>query len=81
MITVKSVKPKENYILELEFNNSEIKYFDMKEYLNHGIFKELKNPKLFNTVKVFFETINWDNGADLCPEVLYKNSTIAIHTN
>ncbi|MDT3740157.1 MAG: DUF2442 domain-containing protein [Candidatus Kapabacteria bacterium] len=78
MITVKRVEPKENYILELEFNNSEIKYFDMKEYLNHGIFKELENPKLFNSVKVFFETINWDNGADLCPEVLYKKSTYDI---
>jgi hypothetical protein len=78
MIEVINVQPLENYMLKLEFNNTEVKYFDMKSYLNHGIFKELQDLRIFNSVKIFFETINWSNGADLCPEVLYENSTFEI---
>jgi hypothetical protein len=46
----------------------------MKPYLNNGIFKELKDISLFNTVKVSFDTIEWDNEADFDPEFLYKES-------
>ncbi|MBM2816261.1 MAG: hypothetical protein HW421_3023 [Ignavibacteria bacterium] len=74
MISVCKVKPLDNYMLLLEFNNSETKIFDMKEYLNHGIFQELKDINIFNSVKISFDTIEWINGADLCPEVLYEKS-------
>lgn len=75
MISVKKVKPLDNYILLLEFNNDEVRYFDMKDYLDHGLFKELKNKSVFNSVNVYYDTINWSNGVDICPEVLYKKST------
>lgn len=48
-------------------------YF-FNEVLSIGIFKELKDPQLFNSVKLSFDTIEWDNEADLDPELLYKNS-------
>ncbi len=78
MIAVVNVKPLENYILELEFNNSEIKYFDMKSYLEHGIFRDLNDKTIFNDVKIFYDTVNWSNGADLCPETLYEKSSTSI---
>ncbi len=78
MISVVDVKPLDNYILQLEFDNSEIKYFDMKSYLEHGIFSELKEKKIFEEVKIFYDTINWSNGADLCPETLYQKSTFSL---
>jgi len=34
----------------------------------------VKDISLFNTVKVSFDTIEWDNEADLDPEFLYKES-------
>ena len=74
MISVVNVKPLDNYLLLLEFDNSEKKIFDMKEYLDHGIFKDLKNPGVFKSVKVSFDSIEWINGADLCPEVLFEKS-------
>jgi hypothetical protein len=29
---------------------------------------------MFNTVRVCFKTVAWDNEADLDPEILYPNS-------
>jgi hypothetical protein len=71
---VKAVVPQENYMLLLTFENNEQRRFDMKPYLDKGIFKELKNDDLFNTVHVYFDTIAWNNRADIAPEILYPNS-------
>ena len=46
----------------------------MKPYLEQGIFQELKDLRLFKTVKTSFDSIEWDNEADFDPEILYQNS-------
>jgi hypothetical protein len=61
----------------LTFENGENKIFDVKPYLNLGIFKELKNLEMFNTVRVSFDTIEWQNQADIDPETLYEDSVAA----
>jgi len=71
---VKDVKPNQNYTLIITFNNDEIKVFDMKPYLDIGIFKELKDINIYNTVKPFLGSIQWKNGQDLCPDTLYLDS-------
>jgi len=63
-----------NYLLQLTFENGEERLFDMKPYLNIGIFAELQDVSMFNTVHVSFDTIEWNNEADLDPEILYKES-------
>jgi len=61
---IKSVKPNKNYTLRLTFTNGEVKVFDMKPYLDKGIFTELKDMNLFNSVKPFLGSIQWKNGQD-----------------
>lgn len=73
---VKNVNAIEDYILVLEFDNGEIKYFDVKPYLNHKVFEKLKDVKEFNKVKVSELSIEWENGVDICPDELYNNSYI-----
>jgi hypothetical protein len=73
-LAIKDVKPINDYILLLEFENGERKQFDMKPYLDLGIFQELKDLKLFRTVRKNFDTIEWDNEADFDPEILYERS-------
>jgi len=51
-----------------------LKNFDVKPYLDIGKFRELKNEKLFKSVKVSFDTIEWANQLDLDPELLYEKS-------
>ena len=75
-LAVKKVEPHPEYLLLLTFENGETRLFDMKPYLDTGIFNELKDTALFNSVRVCFDSIGWDNDADLDPEVLYTNSII-----
>ena len=71
---VKEVKPNRDYTLTLTFTNGEMRVFDVKPYLDKGIFRELKEPNLFNTVKPFLGSIQWKNGQDFCPDMLYLES-------
>jgi hypothetical protein len=71
---VTEVTPLENYNLRLKFKNGEEKIFDMKPYLDKGIFEELKDESVFKTAKVSFDTVEWANEADIDPETLYKDS-------
>lgn len=73
-LAVIHVEPLQEYHLKLTFKNGEIRVFDMNPYLHLGIFNELKNEAMFNTVRVSFDTIEWDNGADLDPEMLFAES-------
>lgn len=72
---VKDVKTRANYQLAITFENREEKLFDMMPYLETGIFRELKDPDIFNSVRVSFDTIEWNNEADIDPEFLYENGT------
>lgn len=64
----------EDYQLKLTFDNGEIKIKDMKPYLDKGIFKKLKDKKVFNNVKIKYGTISWENDIDMCADSLYATS-------
>lgn len=71
---VTNVKPEQNFTLLITFSNGEVKKFDVKPYLEIGIFKELKDLSIFNSVKPSLGSIQWANGVDLCPDTLYLES-------
>jgi len=71
---VKDVKPVKGYKLILTFSNGEKRIYDMDGTLERGIFKELKNEKLFNTVKAVDGTVQWIHNQDICPDTLYLDS-------
>ena len=48
------VKTLENYMLLLKFDNGEEKIFDVKPYMDHKVFFELKNEELFKQFIKFF---------------------------
>ena len=71
---IKQVKPLENYYLKLWFENEEQKIFDLKPYLNKGIFNQLKNVSLFTSAQVVAGSVEWPNGLDLSYDTLYLES-------
>lgn len=75
-LAIKKVQPVSNYKLILTFENGEKRLFDMNPYLKTGIFQELQDINIFNTVRVSFDSIEWDNEADLDPEKLYNESKL-----
>ena len=74
MISVKRTKYLGDYRLEIEFNTGDIKVVDLESHLEGEIFEPVKKVEYFKTVKVNpeFETIYWDNGADIAPEFLFE---------
>jgi hypothetical protein len=79
-LSVKKVKPLNNYNLELTFENNEIKIFDVKPYMDTGLFTTLKDERIFKMVKISYDTIEWPNKVDLEPEVLYEKSRAKVTT-
>ena len=73
-LSVNKVKALDDYKLELVFENKETRIFDVKPYLDTGLFKKLKDKDLFKMVKVSYDSIEWPHGIDLDPEVLYEKS-------
>ncbi|MDR0546907.1 MAG: DUF2442 domain-containing protein [Dysgonamonadaceae bacterium] len=71
---VKDVKPQQDYTLHLWFKNGEEGIFDVKPYLDKGIFRELKDLSMFNSVHPDGLSIEWDNEASLCPDTVYLES-------
>ena len=69
--SVSKVLPLEDYTLIIEFDNGESGKLDMKPFLDFGIFQRLKDRNAFRRVRVAFDTIEWDSGADLDPEFVY----------
>ncbi|MCX7014807.1 MAG: DUF2442 domain-containing protein [Candidatus Sumerlaeota bacterium] len=74
---VVAVKPNPDYTLLLTFSNNKRRVFDVKPYLDIGIFRELKDLAQFNSVKPFLGSIQWQGGQDLCPDMLYERSVSA----
>jgi hypothetical protein len=71
---VKKVIPKENYLLDLEFGNGEMRVFDVKPYLHYSVYEALKTSGIFYSAKVNDGTVQWQNDADFCPDTLYLES-------
>ncbi len=74
---VKEVTPLPNFELSIIFTNNENRIFDVKPYLNTGVFQQLKNEEIFKNVRPFLGSIIWNNNIDLCPDTLYLESKIA----
>jgi len=71
---VKDVQPTDDYKLILTFTNGEVKIFDVTPYLDKGFFKQLKDKSYFKSIKPFMDSIQWQNGQDFCPDMLYLDS-------
>jgi hypothetical protein len=69
-----AVQPSPGYILTLTFSSGEIRRFDVNPYLKIGIFQELQDQQVFNSVRPFLGSVQWKNGQDLCPDTLYLDS-------
>ena len=73
---IKKVIPKENLIIEVEFENKIKKEYDINKVIKKWtVFEKLKNNELFNKVKVDVGGygISWDENIDLSCEEIWQN--------
>lgn len=71
---VKSVRPFDNYQLELIFENGECRLFDVKPYLQRGVFVRLQNRAVFLAAQVVAGSVEWPGDLDLSYDTLYLES-------
>ena len=69
-----AVKAQDDYKILLTFTNNEMRVFDMRPYIDKGFFKQLQDRSYFNNVKQFMDSMQWQNGQDLCFDTLYLDS-------
>ena len=71
---VKHVHPLENYQMKVMFENGEHRIFDLKPYLNLGVFVRLQNLAVFQAARVVAGSVEWPGGVDLSYDTLYLES-------
>jgi hypothetical protein len=71
MNKVIAVSTNTDFSLDLKFSDGSMKRFDVRPYLDRGIFTELKNLDYFKQARVAFGTVQWPNEQDIAPETLY----------
>lgn len=76
LISVISAIPLQDYKLSLVFSTGEQGIFDMRPYLEKGIFTQLKDILLFQNLKIMYRTVTWCDGElDISPDTLYFHAT------
>jgi len=71
-----SIFTKDNYQIELTYQNDEIKLFDMLLLLDEKPWNKIKTLHMFRQAKVEYEMVVWQCEIDLAPETLHLDSKI-----
>ena len=71
---VKHVRPLDDYQLEMVFENGERRLFDVKPYLQRGLFVRLQNRAVFQAARVVAGSVEWPGDLDLSYDTLYLES-------
>lgn len=78
---VKTVQPLSNYRIYVEIEDGRKGIFDLKPYLDRGVFRELRNVHYFKQVSILFGPVTWPNEQDIAPETLLAEMLPVEQTN
>ena len=71
---VSHVRTLDGYRLEVAFENGERRIFDVKPYLQRGVFVRLQNRATFQAARVVIGSVEWPGEVDLSYDTLYLES-------
>ena len=81
LVRAKSVKPLHHFIVQVVFENGEVRDIDLEKYLKGFVFEAIHtNVELFQSVKVEDGALTWNIRemiVDIDPDVLYYDLTPA----
>ena len=75
---VVKVRALPGYLIEAEFENGEVRRFDMKPYRDYPAFSVLKEDALFMHAHVEGGVVVWNDEVDLSPDTLYLRGTVCL---
>jgi hypothetical protein len=64
------VKPLSDHRIFVEIADGRKGIFDLRPYLDRGVFRELKDEAYFNQVGILFGAVTWPHEQDIAPETL-----------
>ena len=67
---VKTVKPLSDHRIYVEIEDGRKGIFDLTPYLDHGVFRELRDVHYFNRVGIVLGAVTWPHEQDIAPETL-----------
>ena len=67
---VTTVTPLPDYRIYVEVEDGRKGIFDMKPYLDRGVFRELRDVRYFNRVGIVLGAVTWPDDQDIAPETL-----------
>lgn len=68
----KTVRPLSDYRIYVEIEDGRRGIFDVKPYLDRGVFRELRDQHYFNQVGIQFGAVTWPQEQDIAPERLLE---------
>ena len=67
---VKTVKPLPGHRIYVEIEDGRKGIVDLTPYLDHGVFRELRDMHYFNRVGIVLGAVTWPHEQDIAPETL-----------
>ena len=67
---VKIVKPLPGHRIYVEIEDGRKGIFDLTPYLDHGLFRELRDVHYFNRAGIVLGAVTWPHKQDIAPETL-----------
>ena len=71
MLRINKIQVKRNYNLLVEFSDGSTRNVNMKQFLDKGIFIQLRDPSYFRLVKNNGYFVSWPNDQELSADTLY----------
>ena len=72
LVRVINAQPIRRFVVRVSFADGTVKEIDLAPFLHGPMFEALRNdPALFRAMRIAGNTIAWENGADIDPDVLY----------
>jgi hypothetical protein len=59
-----------DYKIKIALSNGRKGIFDVRPYLDRGVFKELKDYSYFKRATIQYGTVTWPNEQDFSPETI-----------
>jgi hypothetical protein len=72
---LKRVKPLADYRIYVELEGGRKGIFDMKPYLDHGVFRELRDVHYFAQVAILYGAVTWPHEQDIASETFLAEMT------
>lgn len=71
---VNHVEPKQDYTLQITFEDGSVRIYDARPLLDKPIYNPLQNIGFFMQAKAECGTVVWNDEIDIAPEHLYECS-------